>query len=158
MTTLAHTYLSFSKTYTNTLTVYTQAQITINPCSRESLWGPSCTGLDGKTQGLVLAEPPAIFRTQRAALLIKAIKRALVLAGVGGFENGCPYDMMGCSTQRAAASPAALCWAQGAPACSLRRSQALEGVPGRRGMGSCSSHPAVRRCNPVGAKTRIFVV
>lgn len=67
MSILAHTYLSFGKTYSDTLTVYTQAQITINPCSGESLWGPSCTGLDAKTQGLALVEPPAIFWTQRAA-------------------------------------------------------------------------------------------
>lgn len=62
-----------------------------------------------RTQGLALEEPPAVFKLKRLHLLIKGIKHTLVIAGMRGFENGRPNDIMGCNTQRVIVSPAAPC-------------------------------------------------
>lgn len=131
--------LSFSKTYSHALTVYTQAWITINPCSGEGVYGVSAVpGLMLRCKLLFLWSHLRFSEPKGLPLLIKAIKYTLVLAGVRGFENRSPDDIMCCNAQSATLSPAPSYWVWRAPACWPCASQALEGAPGPRGMASRS--------------------
>lgn len=92
--------LSFSKTYSHTLTVYTQAWITINPCSGEGVYGvPAVQGLMLRCKVLFLWSHLWVSEPKGLPLLIKVIKYTLVLAGVRGFENHSPDDVRDFSTE-----------------------------------------------------------
>lgn len=132
----------FSKTYSHALTVYTQAWITINPCSGEGVYGvPAVEGWMLRCKVLLLWSHLWVSAPKGLPLLIKAIKSTLVPAGVRGFEHRSPADVMGCSAQSTILSPAAPSPGRWAPACWLRASQALEGAPGTRGTASHSGCP-----------------
>lgn len=129
--------LSFSKTYSHTLTVYTQGWITINPCSGEGVYAvPAVQGLMLRCKVLFLWSHLRVSEPKGLPLLIKAIKYTLVLAVVRGFENHSPDDIRGFSTESAILCPTPPEQGQWGPACWLHASQSLEGGPGRKRMES----------------------
>lgn len=83
--------LSFGKTHSHTLTVYTQARITINPCSGEGVYRvPAVQDLMLRYKVLILWSHLQVSEPKGLPLLIKAIKYTLVLPSVRGFENHSP--------------------------------------------------------------------